>query len=178
VDFEPESDTEKAADKDKFVDSENSDEEEDDELELSDDDEDDFVENKRQCKRLKVGGTKTSKGRKLPVQVQRKRGVSFTDEDSSGKDSDAPSDTDISHRAKKPDKLHQKTVGRKDVFSNVDSHEVRTSGRRRTARNISYAESEESDDSEEKLAKQQKVRFCCGYLRKKHLNCLGTKTDN
>lgn len=160
------------------MDSENSDEEEDDELELSDDDEDDFVENKRQCKRLKVGGTKTSKGRKLPVQVQRKRGVSFTDEDSSGKDSDAPSDTDISHRAKKPDKLHQKTVGRKDVFSNVDSHEVRTSGRRRTARNISYAESEESDDSEEKLAKQQKVRFCCGYLRKKHLNCLGTKTDN
>ncbi|KAF0907372.1 hypothetical protein E2562_015866 [Oryza meyeriana var. granulata] len=154
VDFEPESDTDKAADKDKFVDSENSEEEEEDELELSDDD---FVENKRQCKRLKVGGTKTSKGRKPSVQAQRKRGVSFTDEDSSGKDSDAPSDTDLSHRSKKPDKLHQKTVGRKDVFSNVDSHEVRTSGRRRTARNISYAESEESDDSEEKLAKQQKV---------------------
>uniref|UniRef100_A0A0D9X2H3 Protein CHROMATIN REMODELING 5 n=1 Tax=Leersia perrieri TaxID=77586 RepID=A0A0D9X2H3_9ORYZ len=156
VDFEPESDTEKVADKDKFVDSENS-EEEEEEPELSDDDEDDFVENKRQCKRLKVAGTKTSKGRKPPAQAQRKRGVSFTDEDSSEKDSDGPSDTDPSHRSKKPDKLHQKTAVRKVVFSNVDSHEVRTSGRRRTARNISYAESEESDDSEEKLAKQQKV---------------------
>ncbi|KAL5197031.1 hypothetical protein ABZP36_000543 [Zizania latifolia] len=152
VDFEPESDTDKAADKDKFVDSENSDEEHD-ELELSDD-EDDFVENRRQCKQLKVGGTKASMGRKLPVQAQRKRGTPFTDEDSSGKDSDAPSD--VSHRLKKPGKLHQKTVDRNDVSSNVDSHEVRTSGRR-TARNISYAESEESDDSEEKLAKQQKL---------------------
>ncbi|KAL5197699.1 hypothetical protein ABZP36_001211 [Zizania latifolia] len=157
VDFEPESDTDKAADKDKFVDSENSDEEENDELELSDDEEDDFIENRRQCKRLKVGGAKASKGRKLPVQAQRKQGTPFTDEYSSGKDSDAPSDTDVSHRLKKSDKPHQKTVGCNDVFSNVDSHEVRTSGRRRAARNISYAESEESDDSEEKLAKQQKL---------------------
>ena len=147
---------------DKLVDSENSgeeEEEEDDDLELSDDDEDDFIESRRQSKRLKVGGTKASERRKPPMQAPRKRGVSFTDEeDSSGKDSDVPNNVDFSHRSKKPIRLHLKTVGHNDVFSNVNSHnESRTSGRRRTQRNISYAESE-SEDSEEKSTKQQKVR--------------------
>ncbi|GJN33329.1 hypothetical protein PR202_gb21917 [Eleusine coracana subsp. coracana] len=158
VDFEPDSETDKVAEKEKFVDSENSDDEDDDELELSDDEDDVFVENRRQPKRLKVGGTKPPKGRKLPVQAQRKRGMSFTDDDdSSGKESDEASDADFSHRSKKPDRLHQKTVGRNDA-NPINSHnEVRTSGRRRTVKKISYAESEESDDSEEKAAKQQKV---------------------
>lgn len=158
VDFEPDSETDKAAVKEKLVDSENSgEEEEEDELELSDDD-DDFIDSRRQSKRLKVGGTKTSQRKKLPMQAPRKRGVSFTDEEySSGKDSDAPNSPDFSHRSKKPVRLHLKTVGHSDVFSNVNSHnESRTSGRRRTQRNISYAESD-SDDSEEKLTKQQKL---------------------
>ncbi|VAH42793.1 unnamed protein product [Triticum turgidum subsp. durum] len=158
VDFEPDSETDKAAVKEKLVDSENSgEEEEDDELELSDDD-DDFIDSRRQSKRLKVGGTKTSQRKKLPMQAPRKRGVSFTDEEySSGKDSDAPNSPDFSHRPKKPVRLHLKTVGHNDVFSNVNSHnESRTSGRRRTQRNISYAESD-SDDSEEKSTKQQKL---------------------
>ncbi|KAK3127929.1 hypothetical protein QOZ80_7AG0580300 [Eleusine coracana subsp. coracana] len=158
VDFEPDSEPDKVAEKEKFVDSENSDDEDDDELELSDDEDDVFVENRRQPKRLKVGGTKPPKGRKLPVQAQRNRGMSFTDDDdSSGKESDEASDADFSHRSKKPDRLHQKTVGRNDA-NPINSHnEVRTSGRRRTVKKISYAESEESDDSEEKAAKQQKV---------------------
>jgi chromodomain-helicase-DNA-binding protein 1 len=147
----------------KLVDSENSGEEEeddDDELELSDDDEDDFIGSRRQSKRLKVGGTKASQGRKLPMQAPRKRGVSFTDEEySSGKDSDVPSNADFSHRSKKPVRLHLKTLVQNDAFSNVNSqNESRTSGRRRTLRNISYAESEGSDDSEEKSTKQQKVK--------------------
>ncbi|KAL6841831.1 hypothetical protein ACP4OV_028343 [Aristida adscensionis] len=159
VDFEPDSETDKAADKEKFVDSGNSDndDDDDDELELSDD-EDDFVENRRQPKRLKVVGNKTSKSRKVPVQAQRKRGVSFTDDEySSGKDSDVPSDADFSHRSKKPDRLPQKTVGRNDVIPINSHNELRTSGRRRTVKKISYAESEESDDSEEKSTKQQKL---------------------
>jgi chromodomain-helicase-DNA-binding protein 1 len=147
----------------KLAESENSGEEEedDDELELSDDDEDDLIESRRQSKRLKVGGTKAPQRRKPPMQAPRKRGVSLTDEEySSGKDSDVPNNADFSHRSKKPVRLHLKTVGHNDVFSNVNSHnESRTSGRRRTLRNISYAESEESDDSEEKSAKQQKVRI-------------------
>jgi chromodomain-helicase-DNA-binding protein 1 len=144
----------------KYVDSENSDDDDDDELELSDED-DAFVENQRQPKRLKVGGTKPPKGRKLPIQAQRKRGMSFTDdEDSSGKESNEPSDAEFSHRSKKPDKLHHKIMSRNDSNPS-NSHnelELRTSGRRRMVKKISYAESEESDDSEEKLAKQQKVR--------------------
>ncbi|CAL5084492.1 unnamed protein product [Urochloa decumbens] len=159
VDFEPDSETDKAAvDKDKFVDSENSDGGDDDELELSDDEDDDFAENRRQPKRLKVVATKTSKGRKLPMQAQRRRGISHTDEEySSGKESDVPSDADFDHRSKKPDRLHQKPVGRNDVAPINSHNELRTSGRRRTVKKISYAESEESDDSEEKSTKQQKL---------------------
>ncbi|CAL5061212.1 unnamed protein product [Urochloa decumbens] len=157
VDFEPDSETDKAVDKDKFVDSENSDGGDDDELELSDDEDDDFAENRRQPKRLKVVATKTSKGRKLPMQAQRRRGMSHTDEEySSGKESDVPSDADFDHRSKKPDRLHQKPVGRNDVAPSNSHNELRTSGRRRTVKKISYAESEESDDSEEKSTKQQK----------------------
>jgi hypothetical protein len=144
----------------KYVDSENSDDDDDDELEPSDDEADAFVENRRQPKQLKVGGTKPPKGRKLPIQAQRKRGMSFMDdEDSSGKESNEPSDAEFGHRSKKPDRLHQKTVSWNDSNPS-NSHnelELRTSGRRRTVKKISYAESEESDDSE-KLAKQQKVR--------------------
>ncbi|KAF8679029.1 hypothetical protein HU200_045782 [Digitaria exilis] len=155
VDFEPDSETDKAADKDKLVDSENSDGDNDDELELSDDD---FAENRRQPKRLKVIATKTSKGRKLPMQNQRRRGMSHSDEEySSGKESDVPSDTDFNHRLKKPDRLYQKPVSRNDVAPTNSQNELRTSGRRRTIKKISYAESEESDDSEEKSAKQQKL---------------------
>ncbi|CAN6185588.1 unnamed protein product [Urochloa humidicola] len=159
VDFEPDSETDKAVDKDKFVDSENSDGgDDDDELELSDDEDDDFAENRRQPKRLKVVATKTSKGRKLPVQAQRRRGMSNTDDEySSGKESDVPSDADFDHRSKKPDRLHQKPVGRNDVAPINSHNELRTSGRRRTVKKISYAESEESDDSEEKSTKQQKL---------------------
>ena len=143
---------------DKFMDSENSDGDNDDELELSDDEDDDFAENRRQPKRLKVVATKTSKGRKLPMQAQRRRGMSHTDDEySSGKESDVPSDADY-HRSKKPDRLHQKPVGRNDVVPLSSHNELRTSGRRRTVKKISYAESEESDDSEEKSTKQQKVR--------------------
>ncbi|CAL5071351.1 unnamed protein product [Urochloa decumbens] len=157
VDFEPDSETDKAVDKDKFVDSENSDGGDDDELELSDDEDDDFAENRRQPKRLKVVATKTSKGRKLPMQAQRRRGMSHTDDEySSGKESDVPSDADFDHRSKKPDRLHQKPVGRNDVAPSNSHNELRTSGRRRTVKKISYAESEESDDSEEKSTKQQK----------------------
>lgn len=142
---------------DKFMDIENSDGDDDDDLELSDD-EDDFVENRRQPKRLKIVATKTSKGRKLPMPAQRKRGVSHSDEEySSGKDSDVPSDSDFKHRSKKPDRLHQKPVGCSDVAPINSHNELRTSGRRRTVKKISYAESEESDDSEEKSTKQQKV---------------------
>jgi chromodomain-helicase-DNA-binding protein 1 len=142
---------------DKFMDSENSDGDDDDDLELSDDD-DDFVENRRQPKRLKIVATKTSKGRKLPMPAQRKRGVSHSDEEySSGKDSDLPSDADFKHRSKRPDRLHQKSVGRSDVAPINSHNELRTSGRR-TVKKISYVESEESDDSEEKSTKQQKVR--------------------
>ncbi|ONM60425.1 Protein CHROMATIN REMODELING 5 [Zea mays] len=155
VDFEPDSETDKATDKDKFMDSENSDGDDDDGLELSDDD-DDFVENRRQPKRLKIVATKTSKGRKLPMPAQRKRGVSHSDEEySSGKDSDLPSDADFKHRSKRPDRLHQKSVGRSDVAPINSHNELRTSGRR-TVKKISYVESEESDDSEEKSTKQQK----------------------
>ncbi|OEL30967.1 Protein CHROMATIN REMODELING 5, partial [Dichanthelium oligosanthes] len=158
VDFEPDSETDKAADKDKFMDSENSDGDGDDGLELSDEEDDAFVENRRQPKRLKVVATKTSKGRKLPVQGQRKRAMSHTDEEySSGKDSDVPSDADFSHRLKKPDRFHQKPVGRNDVAPINTHNELRTSGRRRTVKKISYAESEESDDSEDKSTKQQKL---------------------
>ncbi|CAL5071350.1 unnamed protein product [Urochloa decumbens] len=158
VDFEPDSETDKAVDKDKFVDSENSDGGDDDELELSDDEDDDFAENRRQPKRLKVVATKTSKGRKLPMQAQRRRGMSHTDDEySSGKESDVPSDADFDHRSKKPDRLHQKPVGRNDVAPSNSHNELRTSGRRRTVKKISYAESEESDDSEEKSTKQQKL---------------------
>ncbi|CAD6216803.1 unnamed protein product [Miscanthus lutarioriparius] len=157
VDFEPDSETDKATDKDKFMDSENSDGDGDDDLELSDD-EDDFVENRRQPKRLKIVATKTSKGRKLPMPAQRKRGVSHSDEEySSGKDSDVPSDSDFKHRSKKFDRLHQKPVGRSDVAPINSHNELRTSGRRRTVKKVSYAESEESDDSEEKSTKQQKL---------------------
>uniref|UniRef100_A0A0Q3VR02 Protein CHROMATIN REMODELING 5 n=1 Tax=Setaria italica TaxID=4555 RepID=A0A0Q3VR02_SETIT len=157
VDFEPDSETDKAADKDKFMDSENSDGEDDDELELSEDEDDDFAENRRQPKRLKVVATKTSKGRKLPMQAQRRRGMSHTDEEySSGKESDVPSDTDFDHRSKKPDRVHQKPVARSEVAPINSHNELRTSGRRRTVKKISYAESEESDDSEEKSTKQQK----------------------
>ena len=142
---------------DKFMDSENSDGDDDDELELSDDEDDDFAENRRQPKRLKVVATKTSKGRKLPMQAQRRRGMSHTDDEySSGKESDVPSDADY-HRSKKPDRLHQKPVGHNDVAPLNSHNELRTSGRRRTVKKISYAESEESDDSE-KSTKQQKVR--------------------
>ncbi|ONM60431.1 protein CHROMATIN REMODELING 5 isoform X3 [Zea mays] len=156
VDFEPDSETDKATDKDKFMDSENSDGDDDDGLELSDDD-DDFVENRRQPKRLKIVATKTSKGRKLPMPAQRKRGVSHSDEEySSGKDSDLPSDADFKHRSKRPDRLHQKSVGRSDVAPINSHNELRTSGRR-TVKKISYVESEESDDSEEKSTKQQKL---------------------
>ncbi|CAN6206359.1 unnamed protein product [Urochloa humidicola] len=158
VDFEPDSETDKAVDKDKFVDTENSDGGDDDELELSDDEDDDFAENRRQPKRLKVVATKTSKGRKLPMQAQRRRGMSHTDEEySSGKESDVPSDADLDHSSKKPDRLHQKPVGRNDVAPINSHNELRTSGRRRTVKKISYAESEESDDSEEKSTKQQKL---------------------
>ncbi|ONM60441.1 Protein CHROMATIN REMODELING 5 [Zea mays] len=137
------------------MDSENSDGDDDDGLELSDDD-DDFVENRRQPKRLKIVATKTSKGRKLPMPAQRKRGVSHSDEEySSGKDSDLPSDADFKHRSKRPDRLHQKSVGRSDVAPINSHNELRTSGRR-TVKKISYVESEESDDSEEKSTKQQK----------------------
>ncbi|CAN6219810.1 unnamed protein product [Urochloa humidicola] len=158
VDFEPDSETDKAVDKDKLVDDENSDDgDDDDELELSDDEDDDFAENRRQPKRLKVVATKTSKGRKLPVQAQRRRGMPNTDDEySSGKESDVPSDADFDHRSKKPDRLHQKPVGRNDVAPINSHNELRTSGRRRTVKKISYAESEESDDSEEKSTKQQK----------------------
>jgi chromodomain-helicase-DNA-binding protein 1 len=142
----------------KYVDSENSDNDNDDELELSDDA---FIENRRQPKRLKVGGTKPPKGRKLPIQAERKRGMSFTDDDdSSGKESDEPSDDEFSHKSKKPVSLCHKTMSQND-YNPINSHnelELRTSGRRRTVKKISYAESEESDDSEEKSAKQQKVR--------------------
>jgi chromodomain-helicase-DNA-binding protein 1 len=145
----------------KYVDSENSDNDNDDELELSDDEDDAFVENQRQPKRLKVGGTKPSKGRKLPIQAERKQGMSFTDDDySSGKESDEPSDAEFSHKSKKSDSLRHETMSR-NVYNPINSHnelELRTSGRRRTVKKISYAESEESDDSEEKSAKQQKVR--------------------
>ncbi|ONM60414.1 Protein CHROMATIN REMODELING 5 [Zea mays] len=138
------------------MDSENSDGDDDDGLELSDDD-DDFVENRRQPKRLKIVATKTSKGRKLPMPAQRKRGVSHSDEEySSGKDSDLPSDADFKHRSKRPDRLHQKSVGRSDVAPINSHNELRTSGRR-TVKKISYVESEESDDSEEKSTKQQKL---------------------
>nr|CAB3455221.1 unnamed protein product [Digitaria exilis] len=158
VDFEPDSETDKAADKDKLMDSENSDGDNDDELELSDDEDDDFAENRRQPKRLKVVATKTSKGRKLPMPTQRRRGMSHSDEEySSGKESDVPSDTDFNHRLKKPDRLYQKPVSSNDVVPTNSQNELRTSGRRRTVKKISYAESEESDDSEEKSAKQQKV---------------------
>ncbi|CAN6200133.1 unnamed protein product [Urochloa humidicola] len=158
VDFEPDSETDKAVDKDKLVDDENSDDgDDDDELELSDDEDDDFAENRRQPKRLKVVATKTSKGRKLPLQAQRRRGMPNTDDEySSGKESDVPSDADFDHRSKKPDRLHQKPVGRNDVAPINSHNELRTSGRRRTVKKISYAESEESDDSEEKSTKQQK----------------------
>jgi chromodomain-helicase-DNA-binding protein 1 len=143
---------------DKFMDSENSDGDDDDDLELSDD-EDDFVENRRQPKRLKIVATKTSKGGQLPMPVQPKRGVSHSDEEYfSGKDSDVPSDSDFKHIPKKPDRLHQKPVGRSDVAPISSHNELRTSGRRRTVKKISYAESEESDDSEEKSNKRQKVR--------------------
>ncbi|XP_039833938.1 protein CHROMATIN REMODELING 5-like isoform X3 [Panicum virgatum] len=159
VDFEPDSETDKAVDKDKFMDSENSDGDDDDELELSDDEDDDFAENRRQPKRLKVVATKTAKGRKLPMQAQRRRGMSHTDDEySSGKESDVPSDADFNHRSKKPDRLHQKPVGRNDVVPLSSHNELRTSGRRRTVKKISYAESEESDDSEEKSTKQQKLK--------------------
>ncbi|RLN33586.1 protein CHROMATIN REMODELING 5 isoform X3 [Panicum miliaceum] len=158
VDFEPDSETDKAVDKDKFMDSENSDGDDDDELELSDDEDDDFAENRRQPKRLKVVATKTPKGRKLPMQAQRRRGISHTDDEySSGKESDVPSDADFNHRSKNPDRLHQKPVGRNDVAPINSHNELRTSGRRRTVKKISYAESEESDDNEEKSAKQQKL---------------------
>ncbi|ONM25897.1 Protein CHROMATIN REMODELING 5 [Zea mays] len=138
------------------MDSENSDGDDDDDLELSDD-EDDFVENRRQPKRLKIVATKTSKGGQLPMPVQPKRGVSHSDEEYfSGKDSDVPSDSDFKHIPKKPDRLHQKPVGRSDVAPISSHNELRTSGRRRTVKKISYAESEESDDSEEKSNKRQK----------------------
>jgi len=128
VDFEPDSETDKPTDKDKFMDSENSDGDDDDDLELSDDEDDDFVENRRQPKRLKIVATKTSKGRKLPMPAQRKRGVSHSDEEySSGKDSDVPSDSDFKHRSKKPDRLHQKPVGRSDVAPINSHNELRTS---------------------------------------------------
>ncbi|ONM25854.1 Protein CHROMATIN REMODELING 5 [Zea mays] len=156
MDFEPDGETDKATDKDKFMDSENSDGDDDDDLELSDD-EDDFVENRRQPKRLKIVATKTSKGGQLPMPVQPKRGVSHSDEEYfSGKDSDVPSDSDFKHIPKKPDRLHQKPVGRSDVAPISSHNELRTSGRRRTVKKISYAESEESDDSEEKSNKRQK----------------------
>ncbi|ONM25844.1 Protein CHROMATIN REMODELING 5 [Zea mays] len=157
MDFEPDGETDKATDKDKFMDSENSDGDDDDDLELSDD-EDDFVENRRQPKRLKIVATKTSKGGQLPMPVQPKRGVSHSDEEYfSGKDSDVPSDSDFKHIPKKPDRLHQKPVGRSDVAPISSHNELRTSGRRRTVKKISYAESEESDDSEEKSNKRQKL---------------------
>ncbi|ONM25872.1 Protein CHROMATIN REMODELING 5, partial [Zea mays] len=153
MDFEPDGETDKATDKD----SENSDGDDDDDLELSDD-EDDFVENRRQPKRLKIVATKTSKGGQLPMPVQPKRGVSHSDEEYfSGKDSDVPSDSDFKHIPKKPDRLHQKPVGRSDVAPISSHNELRTSGRRRTVKKISYAESEESDDSEEKSNKRQKL---------------------
>lgn len=149
------------------MDSENDDGDDDDELELSEDEDDDFAENRRQPKRLKVVATRTSKGRKLPMQAQRRRGMSHTDEEySSGKESDVPSDADFDHRSKKPDRVHQKPVGRSEVAPINSHNELRTSGRRRTTKKISYAESEESDDSEEKSTKQQKVRVNMNYLLK------------
>ncbi|XP_072983025.1 protein CHROMATIN REMODELING 5 isoform X2 [Typha latifolia] len=131
---------------------------EDEDLDLLDEDDIGFTENCSRTVRRKLARNLKPKERKSSVHGRRKRGRSFSDEESlSGEESDHDSDEDLYHKPKRMLQQRKKNVSRTDVSLNANSHgsELRTSGR--SVRKISYAESEESEDAgEEKLNKSQK----------------------
>ncbi|KAF3777906.1 CHROMATIN REMODELING 5 protein [Nymphaea thermarum] len=116
-----------------------------------------FGSNKKRKKKTK---SKSSKGAKpFPVAARQKRRAAYSEEeDSSAEDSEEDSDEDFDLGKRQASHLRKKNGNCSSVPENSLSHcrELRTS--RRPVRKVSYAESEESEDTnEDKVKKSQKV---------------------
>ncbi|KAJ8560890.1 hypothetical protein K7X08_027080 [Anisodus acutangulus] len=131
----------------------------DDEVGISDEDEEYY--RKRQGKQKNRGGysvKSTREVRSLATSARRKRGrTSYEEEESSEHDSENESDEDFRNKPRRVANLRLKNGGRSTAASVSDrNNELRTSSRR-SARKVSYAESEESEEIDEsKQKKSQK----------------------
>lgn len=145
---------EKASDSDDFED------DNEDDIDLSEEDDNDYFDNRRRRMPRKVGQSLKQKDTKPSVNIRRKRGRTFSDEEyhSSGNDLEEDSEEDLSRKARSSSQSRKRGGGNSTMTANTNliSSELRTSGR--LVKKVSYAESEESEDiDEEKSNKFQKV---------------------
>ncbi|URE26391.1 DUF4208 domain containing protein [Musa troglodytarum] len=161
ADFEPESsDTGKGRkSKEKASDSDDFDDNNEDDIDLSEEDDNDYFDNRRRRMPRKVGQSLKQKDTKPSVNIRRKRGRTFSDEEyhSSGNDLEEDSEEDFSRKARNSSQSRKRGGGNSTMTANTNliSSELRTSGR--LVKKVSYAESEESEDvDEEKSNKFQK----------------------
>ncbi|CAD5165770.1 unnamed protein product [Musa acuminata subsp. malaccensis] len=161
ADFEPESsDTGKGRkSKEKASDSDDFEDDNEDDIDLSEEDDNDYFDNRRRRMPRKVGQSLKQKDTKPSVNIRRKRGRTFSDEEyhSSGNDLEEDSEEDLSRKARSSSQSRKRGGGNSTMTANTNliSSELRTSGR--LVKKVSYAESEESEDiDEEKSNKFQK----------------------
>ncbi|RWW31118.1 hypothetical protein GW17_00004270 [Ensete ventricosum] len=145
---------EKASDSDDF------DDDNEDDIDLSEEDDNDYFDNRRRRMPRKVGQSLKQKDPKPSVNIRRKRGRTFSDEEyhSSGNDLEEDSEEDFSRKARSSSQSRKRGGGNSTMTANTNlmSSELRTSGR--LVKKVSYAESEESEDiDEDKSNKFQKV---------------------
>ncbi|THU70874.1 hypothetical protein C4D60_Mb08t29600 [Musa balbisiana] len=161
ADFEPESsDTGKGRkSKEKASDSDDFDDDNEDDIDISEEDDNDYFDNRRRRMPRKVGQSLKQKDTKPSVNIRRKRGRTFSDEEyhSSGNDLEEDSEEDLSRKARSSSQSRKRGGGNSTMTANTNliSSELRTSGR--LVKKVSYAESEESEDiDEDKSNKFQK----------------------
>lgn len=132
-----------------------------DDLDLSEEDNLECTSIKRQKTRRKIGqSSKGSKENKSNEYNRRKRGRAFSEEaESFEEDSEEDSNGYFSQKIKRAPQSRNKKIGGRSITPTIMTsprNEVRHSGR--SVRKVSYVESEESEDiDEEKLNKSQKV---------------------
>ncbi|XP_059288014.1 protein CHROMATIN REMODELING 5 isoform X1 [Lycium ferocissimum] len=130
----------------------------DDEMGISDEDEEYYRKPQGKQKNRATHSVKSTREvRSLATSARRKRGRTYEEEESSEHDSENESDEDFGNKPRRVANLRLKNGGRSTAASvSGRNTEVRTSSRR-SARKVSYAESEESEEIDEsKQKKSQK----------------------
>ncbi|XP_060174119.1 protein CHROMATIN REMODELING 5 isoform X2 [Lycium barbarum] len=130
----------------------------DDEMGISDEDEEYYRKPQGKQKNRATHSVKSTREvRSLATSARRKRGRTYEEEESSEHDSENESDEDFGNKPRRVANLRLKNGGRSTAASvSGRNTEVRTSSRR-SARKVSYAESEESEEVDEsKQKKSQK----------------------